>query len=182
MRTFLFSDEWSHKFWNIELKGATFTVTFGRVGAAGTTQTKSFPDEAKARKEHDKLVAEKFKKGYVETTAGAGKRAAPVPASLRESLEAAVAEEPDELANHMAYADYLSEQGDPLGDFVRVQLALEDEAKKPAERNKLRQQEKALLTKHGKTWLGELATYRDYEETIDVLPSGAALFRRGWLD
>src|SRR5262245_57068898 len=182
MRTFLFSDEKSHKFWNIELKGAAFTVTFGRVGAAGTAQTKTFPDEARARKEHDKLVAEKLKKGYVETTPGAGKPAAPAPASLRESLEAALVEEPDDLAHHMAYADYLTEQGDPLGDFVRVQLALEDETKKPAERKKFQQQEKALLGKHAKTWLGELATYRDYEETVDLLQRGASLFRRGWLD
>src|SRR5262245_26245382 len=111
MRTFEFSDTTSHKFWNITLAGKSITVNFGRVGSAGQTQLKELPSEAAAQKEHDKLVGEKLKKGYRETTAGAKK----VPESLRESLEAALVEDPGELANHMAYADYLSEQGDPLG-------------------------------------------------------------------
>src|SRR5262245_37646080 len=184
MRTFLFSDEKSHKFWNIELKGASFTVTFGRVGTAGQTQLKTFASEAQARKEHDKLIAEKTRKGYVETTPGAGKPAAPAPSSLRESLEHALAEEPDELAHHMAYADYLAEQGDPRGELIRVQLALEDESRPAAERKKLRQQEKALLGKHAKAWLGELASYQELygEDTIELRAGENFLFQRGWLD
>src|SRR2546428_13731839 len=71
MRTFTFTDEKSNKFWNIELKGKSFEVTFGKIGAKGQTQIKDFPDEAKALKEHDKLVAEKVAKGYVETTTAA---------------------------------------------------------------------------------------------------------------
>src|SRR4051794_40635856 len=137
MRTFTFTDEKSNKFWNIDLKGKSFTVQFGRIGTAGQTQTKDFPDEARARKEHDKLVAEKLAKGYEETTPAA----APQPASLGEALEAELAANPDDLATHMAYADYLQEQGDPRGEFIRVQLALEDPAKPPAERTKLQQQE-----------------------------------------
>src|SRR5207244_3099956 len=98
----------SHKFWNAELSGKTLTVTYGRIGTAGQQQVKPFADEAAAQKERDKLVAEKLKKGYRETTPSAKK----APATLREGLEAALAEDPDELANHMAYADYLNEQGD----------------------------------------------------------------------
>ena len=67
MRTFTYSDAKSHKFWNIELQGNAFTVTFGRIGTAGQMQTKEFADAAKAQKEHDKLVKEKLAKGYVET-------------------------------------------------------------------------------------------------------------------
>jgi predicted DNA-binding WGR domain protein len=69
MRTFEFKDAKSNKFWNIELSGSSFTVTFGRIGTGGQTQTKTFPSDAAAKKEHDKLVAEKLKKGYVETGA-----------------------------------------------------------------------------------------------------------------
>jgi uncharacterized protein (TIGR02996 family) len=116
-RTFEFSDASSHKFWNIELAGERLTVTYGRIGSAGQTQLKSFPDEARARKEHDKLIQEKLGKGYEEKPARA-----PVPASVRESLELALVENPDDLASHMAYADYLSDHGDPLGEFIRVQL------------------------------------------------------------
>jgi predicted DNA-binding WGR domain protein len=71
MRRFEFRDGKSAKFWTIALAGRSFTVTYGKIGSAGQTQTKDFKDEAKAKKEHDKLVAEKLAKGYVETTAGA---------------------------------------------------------------------------------------------------------------
>jgi predicted DNA-binding WGR domain protein len=52
----------------IELKGKSFTVNFGKIGTSGQTQKKDFPDEAKAKKEYDKLIGEKVKKGYKETT------------------------------------------------------------------------------------------------------------------
>ena len=44
---------------------------------------------------------------------------------LRSALESALVADPDDLATHMAYADYLSDQGDPRGEFIRVQLARE---------------------------------------------------------
>ena len=69
MRTFEFRDGSSAKFWTIELTGTRFTVRFGKTGAAGQTQTKEFADEAKAKKEHDKLIAEKVAKGYAEVPA-----------------------------------------------------------------------------------------------------------------
>src|SRR5436309_1121380 len=81
MRTFEFRDAKSSKFWNIDLKGNSFTVTYGKIGAAGQTQTKEFPDEARTRKEADKLVAEKVGKGYVETTPKSAPAPAPVAAS-----------------------------------------------------------------------------------------------------
>ena len=77
MRTFEFKDGKSSKFWNIDLSGTEFTVVYGKIGTAGQTQTKSFPTDDKARAAHDKLVAEKTGKGYVETTTGATAAAAP---------------------------------------------------------------------------------------------------------
>jgi predicted DNA-binding WGR domain protein len=41
-------------------------VRFGRIGTAGQSQTKSFADEARAKREAGNLIAEKVKKGYVE--------------------------------------------------------------------------------------------------------------------
>src|SRR5579872_2767624 len=138
MRKFTYSDAKSHKFWNIELQGNSFTVTYGRQGTAGQTQTKTFADEEKARKEHDKLVKEKLGKGYVEADS-------PTPAagsSMREALETALVADPNDLANHMAYADWLAEQGDPRGEFIQIQLALEDPNKSPKERKPLLKREK----------------------------------------
>jgi uncharacterized protein (TIGR02996 family) len=152
MRTFQYSDAKSHKFWNIEVSGDTFTVTYGKVGARGQTQTKSFPSPEKAQQAADKLIAEKVGKGYRETTP-----AASAPASLRDSLEAAILEDPEDLAAHAALADYLHEQGDPQGDFMQVQLALEDESLSTKDRKKLQTQEKELLRKHKKDWVGEWA-------------------------
>jgi uncharacterized protein (TIGR02996 family) len=155
MRTFTYSDAKSHKFWNIELQGKTLTVTYGRIGSAGQTKTKTFADAARAQEEHDRRVKEKLAEGYVETTPAAKPR----PANVREALEEALVENPDDLAAHMAYADYLSEQGDPRGEFVRVQLSLEDGSKPAAERKKLQQRESELLRQHGREWLGELAPW-----------------------
>src|SRR3954471_11038649 len=86
----------------------------------------------------------------------ARKKAAP-PASLRESLEQALVENPDDLASHMAYADYLTEQGDPRGELIRVQLALEEGSRPKAERDRLKKQEGALLRANAEAWLGDLA-------------------------
>jgi uncharacterized protein (TIGR02996 family) len=71
MRRFEFRDEKSAKFWSIDLQGKRFTVEFGKIGTAGQRQTKEFADESQARKECDRLVAEKVKKGYAEVVASA---------------------------------------------------------------------------------------------------------------
>ena len=90
MRTFQFSDAKSHKFWNIDISGSSFTVTYGKVGAAGQTQTKSFDSSEKAEAEADKLIREKVKKGYVETT--------PKKVSTQaEGFEEALAADPSDL-------------------------------------------------------------------------------------
>jgi predicted DNA-binding WGR domain protein len=82
MRRFELVEGTSSKFWEIRLEGSAFTVTFGRIGTAGQTQQKSLADAEKAQKEHDKLVAEKLKKGYVEVgAAGAALQAAAVSAA-----------------------------------------------------------------------------------------------------
>lgn len=79
MRRFEFVEGTSSKFWEPELNGSTFIVTFGRIGTAGQRKEKAFPDEASARREYEKKVAEKQREGYREVTAGAGDTAAPPP-------------------------------------------------------------------------------------------------------
>src|SRR5262245_22524847 len=95
MRRFEFSEGSSNKFWEIELSGKSHTVTYGKIGTAGQTKTKDFADAAAAQKDHDKLVAEKTKKGYTEVTKGAAaaapapaKAAAPAPAPAKEEKPA----------------------------------------------------------------------------------------------
>lgn len=56
--------EMDEKFWAIKLDGASHTVRYGKIGTNGQEKTKDFDDEAAAKKDHDKLVQEKTKKGY----------------------------------------------------------------------------------------------------------------------
>ena len=64
MPRYEFSEGSSNKFWEIKLSGKSFTTTFGKIGTAGQTSLKQWDSEAQAKKEYDKLVAEKTKKGY----------------------------------------------------------------------------------------------------------------------
>lgn len=70
-RELVYMDAKSSKFWNIELAGTSHTVTFGRIGTGGQSNTKTFPSEDAARKDMEKLIREKLGKGYVDA-AGSG--------------------------------------------------------------------------------------------------------------
>jgi uncharacterized protein (TIGR02996 family) len=178
MRTFVLTDATSNKFWHITLVGSQFTVNYGRVGTTGQTQTKSFGNAIEAQKEHDKLIAQKLKKGYVETTPASA--AAPPPAE-RVALESALAAHPDELAAHSAYADYLVEAGDPRGEFIQVQLALEDPTRTKAQRAALQKRERELLKAHAATWMGDAGRFLVGKWSGEDKPFHYR-FARGWLD
>lgn len=64
MPRYEFSEGSSNKFWEIALEGTSFTTTYGRIGTDGQMSMKEFDSEEKAKKEYDKLIAEKVKKGY----------------------------------------------------------------------------------------------------------------------
>ncbi|HBI01452.1 MAG TPA: molybdenum metabolism regulator, partial [Flavobacterium sp.] len=57
----------SDKFWQIEVKGNQYTVTYGKNGTSGVSQIKSFESDELCLKTAEKLVNEKLKKGYSET-------------------------------------------------------------------------------------------------------------------
>src|SRR5262249_2659640 len=82
-----------------------------------------------------------------------------MPTPVQQSLEAALVEDPDDLATHSAYADYLMEHGDPRCKFTRVQLLREAAGRPPAEQTQLRQREKELLRQHGRRWLGDAGRF-----------------------
>ena len=149
MRTFIYQDAKSHKFWHIDRTGTTVTVQYGRVGSAGQSKVNTFADDAAAQREADKLIAEKVKKGYRETTAPTG------PAALCKALEDAILDAPDDLAAHAAYADLLQDQGDPLGEFIQVQLELEKTTLPAKRRRELTKREAALLKEHREQWTGD---------------------------
>ena len=57
----------SDKFWQITVQENSFTVTYGKNGTAGTSQTKQFTDAEECLKAAEKLYNEKVKKGYSES-------------------------------------------------------------------------------------------------------------------
>lgn len=66
-RVFVFKDFKSQKFWSIDVVGTDITVNYGKLGTDGQTQVKNFSTPEEAEKAANKLIAEKTKKGYVET-------------------------------------------------------------------------------------------------------------------
>jgi DNA ligase 1 len=65
-RYFEFVDGKSSKFWEVSVSGTEVTTRWGRIGSDGQAKTKPYGDEAAARAEAGRLVAEKTEKGYVE--------------------------------------------------------------------------------------------------------------------
>jgi uncharacterized protein (TIGR02996 family) len=115
---------------------------------------------------------------------------------MRQALEQALFESPDDLASHSAYADYLADQGDPRGEFIQVQIALEQPGRPAAERKRLHKREQELLDAHERQWLGELAPLllcteeeewdlaRSESDHPTLVPPPGIRFgwARGWLD
>ncbi len=108
----------------------------------------------------------------------------------RAALELALAANPDDFATHAAYADLLTEQGDPRGDYIRLQLALEDRHQ-PVERLRAMEQEAFDLSqRHQSEWLGPLAGHVNpsagglrSDVNINVLEANVQVsYRRGWID
>ncbi len=104
------------------------------------------------------------------------------------AMEQALVEDPDDLASHMAYADYLHDKGDPRGELIQIQLALEDENHSPHERKKLQAREEKLLKKHEREWVGELAPWLTDQKGLtlnghqDSDEEYRYTFKRGWID
>jgi len=95
----IYKDEKSSKFWNIEVFGNSFKVTFGKSGSKGQEQTKSFETEQECLKEAQKLLNEKLKKGYKE-----------------ENSEIALIE--DRIITNFL-SDYLEYQGNEISEYVQ---------------------------------------------------------------
>ncbi len=62
------NDEKSSKFWQIQTHDISFSTTYGKIGTDGKSTTKTFDSKEKCLKEAEKLVNQKLKKGYVDTS------------------------------------------------------------------------------------------------------------------
>jgi uncharacterized protein (TIGR02996 family) len=148
---FEFTEGGSSKFWEITLDGAAHTVRFGKIGTDGQTSKKSFKNPGEARADHDKLVAEKTKKGYT-LVRGAAPAGPVVKHARNDKLEAAIEKDPDSSDAYLVYADWLQGEGDPRGELIVLQHA----NKAPAA--------KKLLQQNKEHFFGKLADAQDMLE------------------
>ena len=106
--------------------------------------------------------------------------------TTRAGLERALAAAPDDATLHAAYADRLTELGDPRGEYIRLQLALEDRDQ-PADRLRATEQAAfALRRQYEEEWLGPLYPFvhparRNRSVAEPVEPAVDVQYRRGWV-
>lgn len=56
----------SSKFWQVDVDGPSYTVTYGRIGTAGISKSTTCTTSDEAIGDAEKLIREKLKKGYQE--------------------------------------------------------------------------------------------------------------------
>lgn len=107
--------------------------------------------------------------------------------TTREAMEAALATTPDDVALHSAYADLLLEEGDPRGEYIRLQLAAEDRNQPVSKLRELEDLAHKIRQEHEREWLGELWQFvqrppsaRSVAEPME--PNVTMTWKRGWID
>ena len=60
----VYKDAKSNKFWQIEAKGSSINILYGKVGTNGQTSVKKAKSPDAAKTEVEKLIKSKLKKGY----------------------------------------------------------------------------------------------------------------------
>ncbi len=106
---------------------------------------------------------------------------------MRDQLEQNILDHPDDEAPRLIYADWLEENGESdRAEFIRVQIALEDQGLSGADRRVLVQREATLLNKYQREWLGGLAPFLlDHEDDMRREKTGQNCdfrFRRGFFE
>jgi len=100
--------------------------------------------------------------------------------SDEESFMRAIIDNPADDHLRLVYADWLEERGDPRGEFIRIQMELEQPSLDERGRLSLVIREKELLALHGKSWSGPLeglaSSYSFRKGFVDSAALTAAAF------
>ncbi|MEN0062798.1 MAG: WGR domain-containing protein [Myxococcota bacterium] len=109
----------AQRFWEIEIDGRHVTTRWGRLGRHPQSRTIECRDETTAQQRRDTLVRQKLAKGYerVGTERGAERTGQGNP-----ELEAAIAQDPDDLDARLVYADWLMSQDATLGELIALEV------------------------------------------------------------
>ena len=108
--------------------------------------------------------------------------------STRQALEDYLAANPDDLAAHSAYADWLTENGDPRGEYIRLLLAIEDPHLSQAQRHAFAAAAAKLGRKHEVDWIGSFKKFVNVEwypirrSSAQPVNGIASIYlQRGWI-
>ena len=127
MRRFEFSDSTSNKFWEVEVKGKTLNVTFGKIGTKAQSKSKDFATPEKAKAEMEKLIKEKTGKGYVgvgDKAVKAIKPAAKLPATKPAAKASAKKTRAGSMGEGLSKAEKKAKAEKVLAMFVKGQWQL----------------------------------------------------------
>lgn len=122
MRRFEFKEGSSSKFWEVTLSDMTLTVRFGRVGSKGQEKSTTFPWPQIAQKQHDKLIAEKLRKGYKEVAAADTGQSEPAATSAARSAK--------DIVSGLRQCEPLKRVAKQLESLQRLSLRITTEAVK----------------------------------------------------
>lgn len=101
---------------------------------------------------------------------------------MRDDLEKRIFEKPSDLKRHQDYAAELKQAGDPRGEFIELQIQLEDQSLDQDQRFEFERRERSLLQTHGRVWIGDLADYVLIRGKYQEKPGCKVWFRRGWVE
>ncbi len=108
--------------------------------------------------------------------------------STRQALEDFLAANPDDLAAHSAYADWLTENNDPRGEYIRLLLALEDTQLTQKQRHAFAATAAKLGKKHEAEWIGSFKKFVNVEwypirrSSAQPVNGIASIYlQRGWI-
>ena len=118
-RRFEFKEGSSNKFWEVTLSDKTLTVRFGRVGSKGQEKSTTFPRSELAQKEHDKLIAEKLRKGYKEVAATDAGQSGPSASTL-----AGKSKSPGDILSAVKQCEPLKRVAAQLNSLQRLSLRI----------------------------------------------------------
>lgn len=135
----------------LQLRDITIKSIAPKPKARAKQTHEMLPSKVAALAEYERRLAEKRADGW---TAKLDQHGNPLKRAVLRNLEldAEILASPDERDAYLVYGDWLTEQGDPRGELVTIQAALDDA---PGDK-KLKARVGALHKAHDREWLGEL--------------------------
>ena len=162
-RRFEWVTDEKYRAWVIAIDGNRVTRRWGKIGDHLQSTFKEYDSQEDAHKEYNRLINQKLNEGYREV-----KKKERPPSKTQQEFELemaahipfieAICEDRDDLTGYLVYSDWLLENGDPLGDFIRMKIELEGDNLSFSRETQLERETDELFFKHKAKWLGDLAS------------------------